>query len=135
MYSSPVHTGFIPGMTSVLICLGLDPDPHVSRGSDPFQSVLQVGSRSFISGGADLDPDSVISQGSVLDPDSVILTQDPQPCPQYLAGGVESLPYDEVDDTPGEDEGAQQVPVHAAKVGHAARYVQHSPTKPQGSFE
>ena len=27
---------------------------------------------------------------------------DPQPCLQYLAGGVESLPYDEVDNTPGD---------------------------------
>ena len=62
-------------------------------------------------------------------PDPFNFIPDPQPCLQYLAGGVESLPYDEVDDAPGEDEGPQQVPVHAAQVGHAARNVQHSSTR------
>ena len=42
---------------------------------------------------------------------------------------MKSLPDDEVDDQPGQGEGARQVPVHPAQVGHTARDVQHTPTK------
>ncbi len=44
----------------------------------------------------------------------------------YLARGMKSLPNDEVDDAPGEDKGAQQVPLEATQVGNTIRDPQHS---------
>ena len=46
----------------------------------------------------------------------------------YLAGGMETLVDDEVDDDPSEGEGAQEVHVHPAQVGHARGDIQHSTT-------
>jgi hypothetical protein len=42
---------------------------------------------------------------------------------------VKSLPDDEVDDAPGEYEGAQQVPLEATQVGNTLRDPQHSSAK------
>ncbi len=42
---------------------------------------------------------------------------------------MEPLPNDEVDDAPSEDQGAQQVPLHASQVGDAVRDPQHSPAE------
>ncbi len=39
---------------------------------------------------------------------------------------MKSLPNDEVDDAPGEDKGAQQVPLEATQVGNTLRDPQHS---------
>ena len=48
--------------------------------------------------------------------------------PDYLARGVESLVDDEIDDQPGQYEGAQELPLDPSRVLDPLRYTQNSPT-------